>query len=98
VSCLQSLSFDTSLSPAASSGKAALVRLYYQRDWAKESPPPPSLPSSGGGGGQFEELVNAAAVTVRAANVLSSSDILRFLVFCVILFIIFVQYRTYCSI
>jgi hypothetical protein len=93
VSCLQSLSFDTSLSPAASSGKAALVRLYYQRDWAKESPPPRSLPSSGGGGGQFEELVNAAAVTVKAANVLSSSDNLRF--FCIILCIIFVQYGIY---
>jgi len=73
------LSFDTTLSGAACSGKAALVRLYYQRDWTTESAAPPRpLPSGGSGGGQFEELVNAAAATVRATNILSSSDKLRF--------------------
>lgn len=76
VSCLQSLSFDTSLSPAATNAKAALVRLYYTRDWREPSPAPRNV-ASRGAIAPFEELVSEAAATVRAANVLASCDKLR---------------------
>jgi hypothetical protein len=76
VSCLQSLSFDTVLSPAATSAKAAVVRLYYAQDWEHKSAVL-VRPATSTEGGHFEEVVSTAAATVSAANLLASSDKLR---------------------
>ena len=78
VSCLQSLAFETNLCPATTSAKAALVQSYDAREWTEASLAAAAATQRRRGEGQFfDELASSAAATVRAANLLASSDKLR---------------------